>query len=62
MKPFQNFSFWNSLLEFEIFKETSQRQPEKPPGSMFAVIPVILIFIFPQKFYIQGLTSGAIKG
>ncbi|MDR1025691.1 MAG: carbohydrate ABC transporter permease [Treponema sp.] len=31
-------------------------------GSMFAVIPVILIFIFLQKFYIQGLTSGAIKG
>ncbi|MDR0642729.1 MAG: carbohydrate ABC transporter permease [Treponema sp.] len=31
-------------------------------GSMFAVIPVILIFILLQKFYIQGLTSGAIKG
>jgi ABC-type glycerol-3-phosphate transport system permease component len=30
-------------------------------GAMYSVIPVILIFIFLQKFYIQGLTSGAIK-
>lgn len=31
-------------------------------GSMFSVIPVIIIFIFLQKFYIQGLTSGSVKG
>jgi len=30
-------------------------------GAMFATIPVILIFIGLQKFYIQGLTSGALK-
>jgi ABC-type maltose transport system permease subunit len=29
---------------------------------MYATVPVILIFIFLQKFYVQGLTSGAIKG
>jgi ABC-type maltose transport system permease subunit len=31
-------------------------------GAMYATVPVILIFIFLQKFYVQGLTSGAIKG
>ncbi|GHT58746.1 hypothetical protein FACS1894109_13460 [Spirochaetia bacterium] len=31
-------------------------------GAMYSVIPVIIIFVFLQKFYIQGLTSGAIKG
>jgi ABC-type glycerol-3-phosphate transport system permease component len=30
-------------------------------GAMFATVPVILIFMLLQKFYIQGLTSGAIK-
>jgi len=30
-------------------------------GAMYATIPVILIFICLQKFYIQGLTSGALK-
>ena len=30
-------------------------------GAMYATIPVIIIFICLQKFYIQGLTSGALK-
>ncbi|BBI32762.1 carbohydrate ABC transporter permease [Cohnella abietis] len=30
-------------------------------GSLIAVGPVILAFIFFQKYYIQGLSSGAIK-
>ncbi|GHV02933.1 sugar ABC transporter permease [Spirochaetia bacterium] len=30
-------------------------------GAMFATVPVILVFMLLQKFYIQGLTSGAIK-
>jgi multiple sugar transport system permease protein len=31
-------------------------------GSAMATIPVIIIFMFLQKFFIQGLTSGAVKG
>lgn len=31
-------------------------------GSLFSVLPVIVIFVLLQKSYIQGLTSGAIKG
>lgn len=30
-------------------------------GAMFSTIPLILIFILLQKYYIQGITSGAIK-
>lgn len=31
-------------------------------GSMFSVVPVILIFVLLQKSYMRGLTAGAIKG
>ena len=31
-------------------------------GSVISVLPVIFVFIFLQRFYIQGLTHGAIKG
>lgn len=31
-------------------------------GAVYATVPVIIIFVFLQKSYIQGLTSGAIKG
>lgn len=30
-------------------------------GSMLSVVPVILVFIFLQKYYIRGLTGGAVK-
>jgi multiple sugar transport system permease protein len=31
-------------------------------GSLYSVIPVIVVFMCLQKSYIQGLTSGALKG
>lgn len=30
-------------------------------GAMFSIVPLILIFAFLQKYYIHGITSGAIK-
>ncbi len=30
-------------------------------GSLTAVIPTVLLFIFFQRYFIQGLTSGAVK-
>jgi multiple sugar transport system permease protein len=30
-------------------------------GSLTAVVPTILLFIFFQRYFIQGLTSGAVK-
>jgi ABC-type glycerol-3-phosphate transport system permease component len=31
-------------------------------GSLTAVIPTIVLFIFFQRYFIQGLTSGAVRG
>lgn len=31
-------------------------------GSMFLVIPIVLLFISMQKYFVKGLTDGAIKG
>jgi multiple sugar transport system permease protein len=31
-------------------------------GSVIAVLPVALIFLFLQKYFISGLMSGAVKG
>jgi multiple sugar transport system permease protein len=31
-------------------------------GSLTAVIPTVLLFIFFQRYFIQGLTSGAVRG
>lgn len=39
------FTKWNELMA----------------GAMFSIMPLIVIFILLQKYYIQGITSGAIK-
>ena len=31
-------------------------------GSLVAVVPTVLLFIFFQRYFIQGLTSGAVRG
>jgi ABC-type glycerol-3-phosphate transport system permease component len=31
-------------------------------GSLTAVIPTVVLFIFFQRYFIQGLTSGAVRG
>ena len=31
-------------------------------GSLTAVIPTVLLFIFFQRYFIQGLTTGAVRG
>jgi multiple sugar transport system permease protein len=35
---------------------------EMMAGSCVATLPIVLIFIFLQKYYIAGLTKGAVKG
>ena len=32
------------------------------PGAIFAVVPVIIIFLFCQNLFISGLTVGSVKG
>ncbi|HOO27809.1 MAG TPA: carbohydrate ABC transporter permease [Lachnospiraceae bacterium] len=31
-------------------------------GSMFGIIPIFVIFLFCQKYLIEGMTAGAVKG
>ena len=31
-------------------------------GALIGAIPVVLLFIFLQRFIVGGLTSGAVKG
>lgn len=31
-------------------------------GSMFAIIPIFIIFLCFQRYFIEGLTTGAVKG
>lgn len=31
-------------------------------GSLTAVLPTVLLFVFFQRYFIQGLTSGAVRG
>ena len=32
------------------------------PGAVMAVVPIVIIYLFAQKTFIAGLTSGAVKG
>ena len=32
------------------------------PGAVMAVVPIIIIYLFAQKTFIAGLTSGSVKG
>lgn len=31
-------------------------------GSCFAIIPILILFIFFQKYFIEGMTAGGVKG
>jgi Amt family ammonium transporter len=31
-------------------------------GAIFVVIPVIIVFLFAQRFVVEGLAAGAVKG
>ena len=28
----------------------------------FAILPLLLIYLFAQKFIVEGMTAGAVKG
>lgn len=32
------------------------------PGAVMAVVPIVITYLFAQKTFIAGLTSGAVKG
>ena len=31
-------------------------------GGLMVAVPIAILFIFMQKFYVEGITGGAVKG
>ena len=31
-------------------------------GSVFVIVPILILFVFTQKQFVEGITSGAVKG
>jgi ABC-type glycerol-3-phosphate transport system permease component len=31
-------------------------------GSVLTVLPVLLVFLFLQRYYVEGITAGSVKG
>jgi multiple sugar transport system permease protein len=36
--------------------------PQIMAGAMIVIIPILVVYIFAQRFFIEGLSSGAVKG
>ncbi len=36
--------------------------PQVMAGSMVVIIPILIIYVFSQRYFIEGLSSGAVKG
>jgi multiple sugar transport system permease protein len=42
-------------------RELPINEPEKALGGLIMIIPVMLVYLFAQKFVIQGMSAGALK-
>ena len=49
-------------LMLEFFGEMQQDWGAAMAASFLASAPVVLLFVFLQRYFIQGLTAGAVKG
>lgn len=47
---------------FRFIDEQDKQWGQFAAGSVIAGIPVVLLFLFLQKWIIGGLTAGAVKG
>ena len=63
--------FWNdllysitlaSVLVMTFLGEASTNRGYMMAASIVAAVPVTVIFVFLQRYFIQGLTAGAVKG
>ncbi|MCS6848456.1 MAG: carbohydrate ABC transporter permease [Anaerolineae bacterium] len=54
-------------IALQAYQPLNERLPGRPDlgvitaGYVFASIPILMVFAFGMKYYIEGLTSGAIK-
>ncbi len=42
-------------------RELPINEPEKALGGLFMIVPVMIIFLFAQKYVVRGLAAGAVK-
>ena len=58
---------WTMTIALQAYQPPNERLPGRPDlgvimaGYVFASVPILLVFAFGMKYYIEGLTSGAIK-
>ncbi len=36
--------------------------PQVMAGSMIVIIPILIIYIFAQRYFIEGISSSGVKG
>ena len=59
---------WTMTIALQAYQPPNEKLPGRPDlgvitaGYVFASLPILLVFAFGMKYYIEGLTSGAIKG
>jgi ABC-type glycerol-3-phosphate transport system permease component len=58
---------WTMTIALQAYQPPNERLPGRPDlgvitaGYVFASLPILIVFAFGMKYYIEGLTSGAIK-
>jgi ABC-type glycerol-3-phosphate transport system permease component len=58
---------WTMTIALQAYQPPNERLPGRPDlgvitaGYVFASVPILIVFAFGMKYYIEGLTSGAIK-
>jgi raffinose/stachyose/melibiose transport system permease protein len=50
------------LVLSQFFSQFSNNLPLAAAGSILSMVPMTLVFIFLQKYFISGLAEGAVKG
>ena len=53
---------WASGLVMTFLGEASTNWGAMMAASVVSAVPVTIVFIFLQRYFIAGLTSGAVKG
>ena len=61
LAPLKNFQTLTVAL-VQYSKQFQTLYHVRAAGAVIGLVPVIVVFIFLQRFFIRGLTEGATKG
>ena len=51
-----------TLSEYNFFGQYQANWNLVSAGILLAVLPVILVYLLPQRYILSGITAGAVKG